>query len=583
MDRTYEDLLEEKNELYKALTSTKEVVERFRSDNDSLRRMYEDLKQQFERARKDCNEYQQRFLEAQAAHKEAQNFFEAQMRRLHSDLDFKKREFDELQTRLAPSNDSDMLRLKLVSEIEAPLTAALDAKEQEISLKNDQIFSLSRKLELLQIEFENYRQNTEHDLKDLKESYESERDQHFRQVQQLQERVDFSTEREMIRQLRRENEELSLKVNKLYEELEDTRRTRDTHKKEKTELTLNFKREIDEERNQRRILSIEKDKLEVHKRDLDDTLHKIKLQFEQKQQENINLNRDLSSLRSEYAIADEQVSSYKAEINELNRRLQQKETEFELKVKESIKNETKRYQKEKEEKERYHKEVEELMNKEKTLVSSYNSDLRECRNELDRKKHEVTDLIEDKRTLESKVFSLQKELELIKSTTQAKLQDMDNLKDEHSRLRDKYSLLCKREQELENIKHKLEQNLEKKNEELQIRPDPREAKMLEDKIISLDKQTRFYKSKAREYKQKVRAANDKIHEISNELLKAYYSKHVSSEETDKENTEMRERPYSRAAEIAGPSYSERQRSIQQEIQDVTRQTQQFKSALSFEF
>lgn len=582
MDRTYEDLLEEKNELYKALTSTKEVVERFRSDNDSLRRMYEDLKQQFERARKDCNEYQQRFLEAQSAHKEAQNFFEAQMRRLHSDLDFKKREFDELQNRLAPSNDSDMLRLKLVSEIEAPLIAALDAKEQEISVKNDQVFSLSRKFELLQLEFENYKQTADRDLKDLKESYESERDQHFRQIQQLQERVDFSTEREMIRQLRRENEELSLKVNKLYEELEDTRRSRDTLKKEKTELNLSYKREMDEERNHRRILSIEKDKIEVHKRDLDDTLHKTKLQYEQKLQESMNLNRDLQSLRSEYSIADEQVSSYKAEVNELTRKLQKKETEFELKVKDAVKIETKRYQKEKEDKERYHKEVEELMNKEKTLVNSYNTELRECRNDLDRKKQELADILEDKRSLESKVFSLQKELEIIKSTTQAKLQDMEHLKDEHSRLRDKYNTLTKREHELENIKAKLEQTLEKKNDELQVRPDPREAKMLEDKIFSLDKQSKFYKSKAREYKQKVRAANDKIHEISNELLKAYYSKQIASEETDKENQDIREQVYSRETTETGPTYIDRQKSIQQELQDVARQTKQFKSSLNYE-
>lgn len=37
MDANYEGLLQENGELRKALASTREIVERYRSDNDSLR------------------------------------------------------------------------------------------------------------------------------------------------------------------------------------------------------------------------------------------------------------------------------------------------------------------------------------------------------------------------------------------------------------------------------------------------------------------------------------------------------------------------------------------------------------------
>ena len=64
MERTYEALLEENNELRKALGSTKEIVERFRSDNESLRRMHEEFKLHHERLKKECQEAQSKSIDA---------------------------------------------------------------------------------------------------------------------------------------------------------------------------------------------------------------------------------------------------------------------------------------------------------------------------------------------------------------------------------------------------------------------------------------------------------------------------------------------------------------------------------------
>lgn len=56
MEANYESILNENSELRKALSSTKELAQRYRSDSESLRRMYEDFKLHYERMKKECTE-----------------------------------------------------------------------------------------------------------------------------------------------------------------------------------------------------------------------------------------------------------------------------------------------------------------------------------------------------------------------------------------------------------------------------------------------------------------------------------------------------------------------------------------------
>ena len=75
MERTYDALLEENNELRKALGSSKEIIERFRSDNESLRRMHEEFKLHHERLKKECQDAQSKSIEAIKSRRETENYY----------------------------------------------------------------------------------------------------------------------------------------------------------------------------------------------------------------------------------------------------------------------------------------------------------------------------------------------------------------------------------------------------------------------------------------------------------------------------------------------------------------------------
>jgi hypothetical protein len=72
--------------------------------------------------------------------------------------------------------------------------------------------------------------------------------------QALQSRADDKRDRELIRQLRRDLDENKRRITELLTECSDLRRERDLAKMEKNELQIQYTKEIEEERNQKRLL-----------------------------------------------------------------------------------------------------------------------------------------------------------------------------------------------------------------------------------------------------------------------------------------------------------------------------------------
>ena len=132
MEYSYETLLEENTELRKALTRSKEMVERFRSDNDSIKQVHDDFKYHYDKLKKDCNLYQARCTEAEQTKKEIEQNYDSMVRRFKTQIETKQKDLDELSERVAPPIDNEMLRLRLVSEVEAPYKVALEQKQAEI-------------------------------------------------------------------------------------------------------------------------------------------------------------------------------------------------------------------------------------------------------------------------------------------------------------------------------------------------------------------------------------------------------------------------------------------------------------------
>ena len=77
----------------------------------------------------------------------------------------------------------------------------------------------------------------------------------------MQSRADDKRDRELIRQLRRDLDENKRRITELLTDSSELRRERDTVKMERNELMIQFTKDLEEERNQKRTLQSDLDRI----------------------------------------------------------------------------------------------------------------------------------------------------------------------------------------------------------------------------------------------------------------------------------------------------------------------------------
>ena len=517
MERNYEALIDENAELRKALTSTRELLERYKSDNEALLAMQEDLKLHHERSKKECQEAQAKCAEAVKSLKETQNYYELYVQKLKSSLEQGKRDFEEMQSKMIPPIDSEWLRVKLVNEIEGPMKIQLEAKEDEISRLQSTIYDLTRRVDLTQMQLNALKNDSEKETRDIKERYASETSHLFSEIKHLQEKLEDPADKETIRGLKREREELKVKLEKAFEEIDDVRKKLEAAKNEKNEMKGRYLKDIDEERNKARNANIEKDKLEINSKDLADQVHRNRLVLESRTQEVLNLKKDLESASDSLGTAEIQTRQLREEILSLQKKLHEKEVSAENKFKEFSKTERDKTVRDKEDKERLVKMIDELERKNKEMISQSQGAERESKYELDRRKQEISNLKEDLKLLETKNSSLGKEVDIYKQNLNSKGEEIERYQNEIKNLTTRYNEILKTN---EGYVTKIQQIETKYEKFTALGRENSEFKNIEEKLKHTEGNVQFFKGKAREYKEKVKAANEKIQELGVKLAKS---------------------------------------------------------------
>jgi hypothetical protein len=113
----------------------------------------------------------------------------------------------------------------------------------------------------------NTREESERELRELRERAQFETMQYNKEIQGLQTKLEDPTDKEAIRRLTRENETLKSEVSHLTDEVDEVRRLRDTIAEEKHAAFITSNRELEEERSLRRQVANETDRLEVQLKD----------------------------------------------------------------------------------------------------------------------------------------------------------------------------------------------------------------------------------------------------------------------------------------------------------------------------
>ena len=86
----------------------------------------------------------------------------------------------------------------------------------------------------------------------MKDRHKQEIHEMMLENQALQSRADDKRDRELIRQLRRDLDENKRRITEMLTDSSDLRRERDLAKLEKNELVIQYTKDLEEERNQKR-------------------------------------------------------------------------------------------------------------------------------------------------------------------------------------------------------------------------------------------------------------------------------------------------------------------------------------------
>lgn len=171
--------------------------------------------------KRENEESHQKYLQLLSEKKDMENQFDNTIRSFKIAIEQKQKELEDVQSKVIPSLDHDMIRIKIINELEIPHRQALDNKQQENDKLQDQVYELKRQLDILNTKYEAVRFEAEKDIKDLKErhkvnyyyisNYQLELNDLMIEIQTLHERVDDTKDKEVIRALRRELDELKFK------------------------------------------------------------------------------------------------------------------------------------------------------------------------------------------------------------------------------------------------------------------------------------------------------------------------------------------------------------------------------------
>lgn len=504
MEEPYQKLLDENIEVRKALTATKELLERFRGDNDRLKTMHEDFKTHYDRLKQENLELTKANSEINSRYREATMLYDSQISRLKTGLEQKKKELEEAMGRIVAPLDTDLLRLKLIGEIEAPHRLVVERLQNEVNMHEARAMNLANQLSLLQQESVSYRVQSEKEYHDLEQRYILERNNFAQELQTLHGQIEELNDPEALRQARKERDELRRRVLQQATEIEELVKVREKLKSEKSAVQMAIGRELEEERDLRHAAGTERDSVKVQLKDAMDQLMQAKLQYDLKSQAVTSLSKERDELKVTSKVFEDQLLEYRSEVTRLRDELQRKTTEWELKFKRLSESDEAKFDRERQEKDRLLKEIEQM--EKKMLETGKVTSDRGSRAEIDRLQQLLKNEQEEKALLKASASKLQQENESAKETTA-------QLKNREEQVRS----LLQQTRESDTINMELQSKLRTFEDKLVTTE--KELSVLRARANSEETQKRMseLKGKVREYKGKVHQCNQKIQELLRKL------------------------------------------------------------------
>lgn len=273
----------------------------------------------------------------------------------------KQKEIDHVNSKMALPIDQDILRMRIQKDLEAKYRFELDSKTMELDKVSESYFETKRHLELAKTNLENTKIEFEKADQDLKRRQKEEINELVADNHALQLRIEDSyKDREQSRQLRRDLDDVKRRYCEAQQEALDLRKERDQLKIEKNELLIKNAKDVEEERNHRRVHQSENDKLKFQLKCFEDDLSKLQLKCERKTHEVQGALSEKTSLLTVMKEKEIMIDSIRRQLAQTKEDLHLKEQELDAHLRRAVSEDKDKSLIERKEKTRIHKELETL-------------------------------------------------------------------------------------------------------------------------------------------------------------------------------------------------------------------------------
>ena len=246
VQESYDQELDSFLEYKRALNACQEQLKHCKEEKDALQEVHEDFKIHYERLKKECERTKKQLLQTISENKQMEEEYDAQIDQFRRLLDEREKVLEEQRNRAMIPTDANMIRAKIIREIEVPHKQKIDELTQDINKLEAESEELRRTNALLKSEIETTNNDYTRQIDSMKQKYQSQIDALHSELEVLRDQADDPNDRELARVKSREADEYKRKLADAKREIGELRKQRDELKLENNSNTINHLKEVEE-------------------------------------------------------------------------------------------------------------------------------------------------------------------------------------------------------------------------------------------------------------------------------------------------------------------------------------------------
>jgi A-kinase anchor protein 9 len=209
MAEDFERVIEDNLCLKKSLQVARHHNDKLQTELSDLRLQQQELQDANSHLHHQHNQLQKKYQLQMAHHTKDINTLTSQIEELKNLIEQKQMELEHFQIKIIPNLDQDMIRVKLITEMEGPYQEAVDKKDREIARLKQKLTEAERKANLVELQLETKQKELKRELADARKFHEIENEKIMKELNLALNRKEVrSYDKETFKVQRKELEEL---------------------------------------------------------------------------------------------------------------------------------------------------------------------------------------------------------------------------------------------------------------------------------------------------------------------------------------------------------------------------------------